>query len=80
MLLFVDDQNVIQGSQEKVQHSVYNLHVQVKRMSCKFQLRKQQLWYSKMSLMIGAKIIIDSNILEEISHFSYLGNNVTYTL
>lgn len=26
MLLFVDDQNVLQGSQEKVQHSVYNLH------------------------------------------------------
>jgi hypothetical protein len=26
MLLFVDDQNVIQGSQEKLQHLVYNLH------------------------------------------------------
>jgi hypothetical protein len=25
-LLFVNDQNVIQGSQNKLQHSVYNLH------------------------------------------------------
>jgi hypothetical protein len=80
ILLFVDDANVIQDSQKKLQHSINNLHSIGEMYKLQISTKKTVVMVFKDKLMIIAKMIIDSNVLEQISHFSYLGSDVTYTL
>jgi hypothetical protein len=46
----------------------------------KMSTRKRVIIEFKDKLMIRAKMVIDSNVLQQISHFRYLGHDIIYTL
>jgi hypothetical protein len=57
-----------------LQQSVYTLHNISKEYHFKISIQKTKFMALKGKFPIRTKIIIGNNILEQVSHFKYLGN------
>jgi hypothetical protein len=77
-LPFADDQILIQEKEDNLQQSVYTLHNISKEYNFKISIQKTKVMAFKGKFPIRTKIVIDNNILEQVSHFNYLGNEITY--
>jgi hypothetical protein len=77
-LLFADDQILIQDKEDNLQQSVYTLHNISKEYNFKISIQKTKVMTFKGKFPFRTKIITDNNILEHVSHFNYLGNEITY--
>jgi hypothetical protein len=72
--LFADDQILIQDKEDNLQQSVYTLHNISKEYNFKISIKKTKVMVFKGKFPIRTKIVIDNNILEQVSHLNYLGN------
>jgi hypothetical protein len=77
-LLFADDQILIQDREDNLQQYVYTLHNLSKEYNLKTSIQKTKVMAFKGKFPIITKIITDNNILEEVSHFNYWDNEITY--
>jgi hypothetical protein len=75
-LLFADDQILIQDKEDNLQQSIYTLHNTSKEYNFKILIQKTKVMAFKGKFPIRTQIFIDNNILEQVSHFRYLGNEM----
>jgi hypothetical protein len=77
-MLFADDQVILQESEEELQRAMY----QLSKISAKYNMKVST---SKTKVMAfwgkyprRSKIVVENKIVEQVSHFNYLGCDVTY--
>ena len=78
LLLYADDQVIIQENEDDLQRSIYKLNQLCKEYNFHISLQKTKIMAFKGSVPIRSKIVLDDQVLEQISHFNYLGCDVTY--
>jgi len=71
--LFIDDQVIIQDSEDKLQKSVYILNQMSKDHNLKTSADKTKIMAFKGKHLVRSKIEIDGSILEQVKQFNYLG-------
>lgn len=79
ILMFADDVTLIQDSEEKLQYAIHKLHLLGKEdYNLSISTHKTKVMAHSGKFPIRTKIIVDNKPLEQVSHFDYLGCNITY--
>ena len=73
ILLFADDQVIMQDSEDKLQKSVYILNQMSKDYILKISTDKTKIITFKGKHVVRSKIEIEGSILEQVKQFNYLG-------
>lgn len=77
-MLFADDQVIIQDKEDKLQMAVHRLHQLSKLYNLRISKTKTKTMAFLGSNPIRTKIVIEDQVLEQVSHFQYLGCDITY--
>ena len=77
-ILYADDQVIIQSSEDDLQKSVFLLKNIGKEYNMKISTRKTKVMAFAGKDPVRSKIVLDNRILEQVSHFTYLGCDVSY--
>jgi len=77
-LLFADDQAIIQKCEDDLQRSTYELHNICQDYGMKISIKKTKTMAFKGKEPIRTKIIIENEAIEQVSHFTYLGCDITF--
>ncbi|KAJ4429720.1 hypothetical protein ANN_21924 [Periplaneta americana] len=79
VLMFADDVILIQDSEEKLQYAIHKLHLLGKEdYNLSISTHKTKVMAHSGKFTIRTKIIVDNKPIEQVSHFDYLGCNITY--
>jgi len=77
-LLFADEQFVISDTEDNLQNAVYLLHNISKEYNSEIATKKTKVFGLVGTKHVRTKIIINDDILEQVSKFTYLGCNISY--
>lgn len=77
-LLFADDLAIIQETEDDLQRSLHQLNNLCKTYNMKISYNKTKVMAFKGTYPVRTKIIIDNRPIEQVSHFNYLGCDVSY--
>jgi hypothetical protein len=79
--MFADDQILKQDSQDKLQcRLIHTSHSNGETYNLNISTKKIKVMALKGNLPVRTKLTIDSNILEQVFHCSYLERDITYML
>ena len=76
VLLFADDLVIIQNDETKLQKAVYEFYKLSQIYNFKISKTKTKMMAFHGKFPIRTKIVIDNYILEQVSHFNYLGMDI----
>jgi len=77
-LLFADDQFIISDTEDNLQKAVYLLYNISKEYNLEIAAKKTKVFGFVGTDYLRTKIIINDEILEQVSQFTYLGCSVSY--
>lgn len=77
-LMFADDQVILQKSEDDLQHSVYRLYQICKVYNLEISEKKTKVMAFKGKFPVRSKIVINGNIIDQVSHFNFLGCDISY--
>lgn len=78
LLLFADDLTIIQASEDDLQRAVHKLNQLCLHYNLTISIKKTKVMAHRGKFPVRTKIIMDNQPLEQISHFEYLGCNISY--
>lgn len=78
-LLFADDLWIIQDSENDLQKSVYVLNEICKEYNFKISIDKTKIMAFTGKHPTRSKIVIDNKVLEQVSKYTYLGCDISYS-
>jgi hypothetical protein len=73
-LLYADDED----DEDELQGAILELNKMVDNCDLKISVTKTKTMASKGKHLIRTKIVINDIILEQVSHFKYLGSDISY--
>lgn len=77
-LLFADDQIIIQDSEDNLQKAIHKLNTICGEYHLKISIQKTKVMAFRGKHPVRSKIIINNTVIEQVSHFKYLGCDITY--
>jgi hypothetical protein len=77
-VLFADDQAVIAGTEDELQYRKYKLNQKAEKCNFKISSAKTEVMTFRGKDPVGSKIVINGNVLKQVSDFNYLGCNLSY--
>ena len=77
-LLFADDQVIMQKTEKDLQLAVFHLSQICKEYNLRISTQKTKVMAFRGKHPIRSKIIINNQAIEQVSHFNFLGCDVTY--
>lgn len=77
-LLFADDQAIIQENEDDLQRATHRLYTICRDYGMKISSKKSKTMAFKGKDPVRSKIVVNNEILEQVSHFTYLGCDLTY--
>lgn len=77
-LLYADDQIIIQETEDNLQRAVYRLSQNAIFYNLTISANKTKIMAFKGKNPVRSKIIVNGNILEQVSHFNYLGCDISF--
>ena len=78
VLLYADDVAIIQNNEEDLQRSVYKLYQLGNAYNLRISKKKTKVMAHRGKFPVRSKIVVEDQILEQVSHFEYLGCNVSW--
>lgn len=78
ILLFADDILLIQGNEDALQRSIFKFQQICEEYNMQISLSKTKVMAFRGIEPVRTKIVLKGQILEQVSHFSYLGNDIGY--
>lgn len=77
-MLYADDVAIIQNNEEDLQRSVYKLYQLGNAYNLRISKKKTKVMAHRGKFPVRSKIVVEDQILEQVSHFEYLGCNVSW--
>lgn len=78
MILFADDLLIIQNTEDDLQQSVYKLGIVCEEYNMRISVAKTKVMAFQGPEPIRTKIVVNNKPVEQVKHFNYLGNDISY--
>lgn len=78
ILLFADDLVIIQGNEDNLQTAIYRLQEIAKIYKLVISVPKTKVMAFQGRFPIRSKIVVNEQSIEQVSHFCYLGSDISY--